>query len=428
MDRRRAQTVRAGRVLAGILLGLLAALPADASRCSKDSPARAEHLQRPRFRAEVNAAVQGDSTCALLHVEVPYSELCFRRSPEGLAAQFELIVHIYRRDRQVTGDLWPLRVTVPDRNALRSRGAYFQKDLLFGLTPGSYVFDVRLSEPTSGQEGRLCLAGHLPVRIPGRPLLSPLMFGRCALEGPLMELRQAGVLRREFTEPQDTLCAYAELYHHGLAWPGISLQWRLLGAAGQKIREGQVQFEGGKEVTALSWPLPVGDLWLNTYTVEVTATAGGYRTQAQSTLSLQAESREALARFLAESIDVLEFIAEEEELLALRTASPDERRRLWEAFWRRRDPTPESELNEFKEEFFRRVQHANRRFGVLRPGWQTDRGEVYITYGDPDEVTRDPHSANGRPMEVWFYDRIGRRFVFVDRNGYGDFELIRQGW
>jgi hypothetical protein len=61
-----------------------------------------------------------------------------------------------------------------------------------------------------------------------------------------------------------------------------------------------------------------------------------------------------------------------------------------------------------------------------RDGWQTDRGRVYLLYAEPDDVQRFPSSDNGKPYEIWNYNQIesGVVFVFIDRNGFGDYQLV----
>ncbi len=81
----------------------------------------------------------------------------------------------------------------------------------------------------------------------------------------------------------------------------------------------------------------------------------------------------------------------------------------------------------FKEEYFRRVSYANEHFRSLgRKGYATDRGRVYITYGQPDDVERYPNEAEARPHELWTYNNIqgGVFFVFVQRSQGSDYELI----
>lgn len=71
-------------------------------------------------------------------------------------------------------------------------------------------------------------------------------------------------------------------------------------------------------------------------------------------------------------------------------ATDEERDQFIEEFWRRRNPTPGSAENSFKEEFYRRIAYANEHFSSGIPGWKTDRGHIYIMYGPPDEKTSHP--------------------------------------
>ena len=75
------------------------------------------------------------------------------------------------------------------------------------------------------------------------------------------------------------------------------------------------------------------------------------------------------------------------------------------------------------EEFYRRVRYADQRFGVGGPGWKTDMGRIYIQYGPPDEIVRNPFRFDGPPEEIWYYYQSRRTFTFVDRDGFGRYEL-----
>jgi len=90
-----------------------------------------------------------------------------------------------------------------------------------------------------------------------------------------------------------------------------------------------------------------------------------------------------------------------EELSTFKQLSNDEERdQFIEQFWLRRDPTPDTPENEYKEEHYRRIAYANEHFAAGKPGWMTDRGRMYIVYGPPDEI--DAHPSGGqynRPME-----------------------------
>ncbi|MGC9969583.1 MAG: GWxTD domain-containing protein [Bryobacteraceae bacterium] len=98
--------------------------------------------------------------------------------------------------------------------------------------------------------------------------------------------------------------------------------------------------------------------------------------------------------------DVAYIITDEERAAFKRLSTDEERESFIEQFWMRRDPTPDTVENEFKEEHYRRIAYANEHYASGIPGWKTDRGRIYITYGPPDE--NESHPSGGsyeRPME-----------------------------
>jgi GWxTD domain-containing protein len=141
--------------------------------------------------------------------------------------------------------------------------------------------------------------------------------------------------------------------------------------------------------------------------------------------------------------DVAYIITDAERRAFQRLTTDEEREHFIEQFWLRRDPTPDTVRNEFKEEHYRRIAFANNRFGPLSglPGWKTDRGRIYITYGPPDEV--ESHPSGGKyerpaeqgggtttthPFEQWryrFIEGIGNNVIieFVDSTGTGDYRM-----
>src|SRR5262245_28295813 len=131
-------------------------------------------------------------------------------------------------------------------------------------------------------------------------------------------------------------------------------------------------------------------------------------------LSSQSELREVYTKWLNE--DVAYLITTEEERFFRQLKSDEERERFIEEFWLRRDPMPETDKNEFREEHYQRIAYANQNFAVdVLPGWRTDRGRVYITYGKPDEIQK---SESG---EIWLFKRARRLF---DRSP-GDVEIVK---
>ena len=87
-----------------------------------------------------------------------------------------------------------------------------------------------------------------------------------------------------------------------------------------------------------------------------------------------------------------------EELSAFKQLSNDEERdQFIEQFWLRRDPTPDTVENEYKEEHYRRIAYANEHFAAGKAGWRTDRGRIYIVFGPPDEIEAHPSGGTVQP-------------------------------
>jgi len=139
--------------------------------------------------------------------------------------------------------------------------------------------------------------------------------------------------------------------------------------------------------------------------------------------------------------DVTYIITDEERAAFKQLQSDDQREQFIESFWQRRDPTPDTVENEFKEEHYRRIAYANEHFASGLAGWRTDRGKIYITYGPPDELIdhssggfyeRPPEEGGGEtstyPFQQWRYryiEGIGSDITieFVDPTMSGEFHL-----
>jgi len=124
------------------------------------------------------------------------------------------------------------------------------------------------------------------------------------------------------------------------------------------------------------------------------------------------------------AIEQLRYIANSEELDELRNSTNDQVIKLWTAFWKSRDPSPGTEENELRDEYYRRIAYSNKNFSLAgKDGWKTDMGMIHIIYGEPDDIERHPFDIDTKPFELWYYYNPRRRFLFVDEKGYGEYIL-----
>lgn len=141
--------------------------------------------------------------------------------------------------------------------------------------------------------------------------------------------------------------------------------------------------------------------------------------------------------------DVAYIITKEEKRAFDALTTDEERENFIENFWRRRDPNPDTEENEYREEYYERIAYANEHYASGIPGWKTDRGRTYIAWGKPDSVESHPSggsydrpsyegggSTTTYPFEIWFYRHLdgvgdGLEIEFVDPTGSGEYRIAR---
>jgi GWxTD domain-containing protein len=126
-----------------------------------------------------------------------------------------------------------------------------------------------------------------------------------------------------------------------------------------------------------------------------------------------------------EFLSYVRYIITREERKAFLRLPPSERKAFIEEFWQKRDPDPETEVNEYKEEFFKRIEEANHLFGGTS-GWLQDRGRVYVLLGPPHQREVYPRGIGfyDPPSEIWYYGFY--RLVFIDHDWSGNYQLEPQ--
>lgn len=157
--------------------------------------------------------------------------------------------------------------------------------------------------------------------------------------------------------------------------------------------------------------------------------------------NVKPELKDAYKKWLSTDVDYI--ITKEEKRAFLALATDEERENFIENFWRRRDPNPDTEENEYREEYYERIAYANEHFTSGIPGWKTDRGRIYIAWGKPDSIESHPSggaydrpsyegggSTTTYPFEIWFYRHLdnvgdGIEIEFVDPTGTGEYRIAR---
>jgi GWxTD domain-containing protein len=298
----------------------------------------------------------------------------------------------------------------------------FHRD--FRLPAGDYKVDVTLEDLNGGRASKAHGAVRVPEFGPGALGLGDLQFGFCTHDS-LFTL----VPSRKFEANLEEFCVQGSVYDRrtDVLPRSYEVRSKILGEAGDEVVKSDTVLALGPGGQFTLKP-DAKDLFLGTYTLEVEIREGERRWRTARTFEVETLNLPRGQNYFT-VVEILSNIATREEYETLRKASSDSlRARAWEAFWTRRDPTPDSPRNEAMLDFFRRVRYANTHFsGQTGAGWRTDQGRVYIRYGAPDQIEDRPATFYDPPLQIWHYFALNQRFVFADREGFGRYDLISPG-
>ena len=127
------------------------------------------------------------------------------------------------------------------------------------------------------------------------------------------------------------------------------------------------------------------------------------------------------------AIRPMRYLLSPEEFERVNDMNYKEQEAWLDQYWREKDPTPKTIYNELLTVFYERVDKAIRQYSSrFQEGWETDRGRIFILYGEPDKIINNRYAANSIPHIVWIYKKENLEFIFVDRNGTGEFTLLEK--
>ncbi len=383
------------------------------------SPLRGEEWGELSFSLTEASFLREEGMTLRLYYSVPYDQLRFL-SIEGayLARIYVTAVCLDSKGNQKAGDIWDRRIRVQDYEETKLRTRSFLDSLSFPVEPGEYVFRVGVRDRNSQRSGSKEMQVEVKDLRTARLAVSDLRF--------LFPSESTWVLNPGRTyDGSDPLVVSFEVYSSHPSTLLLTQHWSIEDQDGGTVVQGESSIKAPEEVNREILEVPLDSLspGKHVLTVSIEDQEGKTRAETRGTFSYQPPAFLSKEGYL-KMVEQLEYIAESDELRKLREAEQEERERIWQEFWKERDPSPGTERNEAREEYFRRVEYANRHFSSFKEGWRTDMGRIYIIYGKPDEIERHPFDLNSRPYEIWYYYGEGLRFVFLDEHGLGDYKLI----
>lgn len=395
-------------------------LPAAAARAQDVPPLRSETV--PLFTADVVTSMDEAGRPRLsVSIAVAYGELQWVRVARGQAAGAELSVAFSPGGgRREYGDVWERRLAVASFGATNSTVKALVERRTFDVPPGRYVMRIRVRDLNSGVASSVSSGVTVPD-------FNAIPFGLAGFELGTLDGRGDfhGTPTRRFGREVERLAARVVLFDHRPGtWPrDYALRYRILDQTDSPVVEGERRLTVERSGAPVVVRPDSSTLFIGPYVFEVGITGGKSRARIERSFEVE-ESGPPRRRELERLLEPLALMVEGDAVDSLRDLPPERRPQAWEAFWRRRDPNPETPRNEALIEFMRRVRYVNLHYREAGPGWRSDRGRVYMRRGTPDQIERRPRGIEGPPMEIWYYERLHVRYVFVDQDGFGRYVLV----
>lgn len=408
----------------------------------------------PEFDVDAVSVRANGSTGTRLDVytKIPYSGLHFLHTYEGFRARYNVSAEVHTVNERnwpqalVQTRLWESTVNVKDFAQTQTDQLFDRTLQTLDLAPGRYLLRIQIED----QVTRRSFLRELPVEV--RDLSKSL-----ALSDPILidgYDPEANSITPTISNEVHTDLPYLKLFYEIYADrpQRIRVEREVIrvrkGNGGSSVRSFFGLSREDEEASEVSYQeiephrlqrgrnqfvieIPTENLRVGEYVarLRVQDEAGNVLDVAEKPIRVQWSGLAEHVRDLNEAIAQLGYIAKSKDLKYIREgATPEERKARFLEFWKRRDPTPGTERNERMEEYYYRIAYANRQYGNFIAGWKTDRGHVMVLFGEPDYVERHPYNFDVKPYEVWYYYGIGRRFIFIDKTGFGDYELLVPIW
>jgi len=446
----------------------------------------------------------GSTTITEFFLEVPYSQLTFVESEEeeGYEAvtRFELTLKSTETGATASDErVVRIRAASEEQAAREDVGAVIISR--FSVEPGLYAFEAKLTDLQARKWQLVALfrgarkggvaKGYFRVRDlrSGLQLADPVIARKVQrkVEPSPYSRGELGITPNPSHVVglfQPTLTAYLEVYS---PWEGEGQQYSMTTSVVSRA-DGAVVASRSQDLSVSSpnWgqvvSFDMGEIPSGSYVLRVEVRHDSVRAAVESPIEVLWQGT-SWNKPESDLLQEMSLALTEEQLREFKRMSPGERERFLAEFWRELDPTPGTAVNEVKEEFERRIAYANAHYSETRKGIYTDRGMIYIRYGQPDDIKiqvmpvgdssldrvlggdedrildrgrgafdeedmllRRPGdrraggmTSDQRAYEIWYYDLRGRelfpsqratpkrqagmKFVFVDEGGYGNFVL-----
>ena len=371
-----------------------------------------------------------------VYIQVGYPTLTFVKENDRYSASYEISLTLYDSLDVLTSEkMWTEEIKGVTFDQSVGAGAYSLTERSIDVAPGKYRLEVVMRDIESKATRHLVRR----VVVPDFPRF-PFSLSGIMIVSHMAQIGAKRSLTPSVSSNLGTLnepvYAFFEAYNNRTKIDSIRYSASIVNAKGER----QMGFDtletvhrGKNDVLLMidQRALPVGDYVLDIKAIDLHGSSEADSSIAESKRSFMMRWRgmPVSLKDLDVAIEQLRYIAKDSDIDNIKNAPTlEEKQKRFLDFWKKRSTNPNAQRNIRMEEYYARVDYANRHFSHYIDGWRTDMGMVYIIFGAPSNVDRHPYDMDAKPYEVWSYYDLNHQFVFVDESGFGDYRLLTPIW
>ena len=366
-----------------------------------------------------------------IYVQIPYPEISFIKGEEQYTGQFEISAALLSQEKQ---QLWQKSQFVelhPKNFSQTVSNRFFSlKQFSTDLAPGKYDLLVQVTD----QESKKIETSKRSIVVKDfgndTLALSDMMFvHRMTFDGTRKNIvpNLTGMISKE----QSSFYLFFEIYNR-MKIDSVQLICKFINLKQEIVAQRTKSELLAGNRTSVIWQIDTISIVPDQYLLTVEAAGNS---KVDSGKSFRAfVSRGCIVRMknmplfitdIDKATEQLQYIAKDNEIDHIREATtPGEKQKRFLEFWSKHNPDPNASNNELIEEYYSRVEYADKNYANHMEGWKTDRGMIFIQFGPPQNIERHPFNSDNKPYEIWYYYEQNREFLFIDEIGLGDYRIV----
>jgi GWxTD domain-containing protein len=372
------------------------------------------------------ASEQEGKTRLDIFIQVPYQEIQFVKSTKGFSAAYTVTVSVYDdedKEKLLVEKSWKEKIDAIDFEQTVSKDNYNLSLKSFHLVPREYFIVTSVEDEDSRKKfasENLYNVRDLTKKVSISDLM--LVSNQRYIEGSNKILPNVS---RNITSKRDGIPMFFEIYSDNSS--EVKIEFTIKDEDDDIIHKDTISKQLIPDRNQIIHTVKDISLGLGNYKITVVILDSSRNKVAVVDKSFISRwvGIPAAIQDLNKAVDQLVYIATPTDMSFIEDSeNQDEKIERYLDFWKKKDPTPNTDENELFNEYYRRISYANENFSHYIEGWRSDRGMVFIILGSPNNVDRHPFDLESKPYEVWQYYELNRSFVFVDETGFGDYRLV----